>query len=218
MDSQQNNKTETSAAIAACAAGSRHATPRQSNSLASGNRSRRSSDMNVDSDTQMSERQEGRPSSVSSISAASREAELDENIERELSDDALPADTRSVMSDSESDLLLDQEMGPLDEEHRRRQFYRDLMVLKDDLYKASHLAMISPDNEAYANRANVLKKHFEIIKSNYNVLFADLLKKAVPPPSLTTGQALIVPTDTPLLQWKKGEIVDNSGMLLSDVA
>ncbi|KAI8635750.1 hypothetical protein BD408DRAFT_464755 [Parasitella parasitica] len=167
MNPQQNNKTETYAAIAARATGSRQATPRRSNSLASGNRSCRSSDMNVDSDTQMSDRQEDRTSSVSSNIAALREAELDENIERELSDDAIPVDTRSVMSDSvESDLLLHQEMSPLDEEHRRRQFYHDLMVLKDDLYRASHLAMMNPDNEAYANRAKALEKHFEIIKSN----------------------------------------------------
>ncbi|KAI8640517.1 hypothetical protein BD408DRAFT_434158 [Parasitella parasitica] len=75
MNSQQNNKTETYATIAARA------------------RSRRSSDMNVDSDTQMPERQEGHPSSVSSNIAALHEAELDENIERELSDGAIPLDT-----------------------------------------------------------------------------------------------------------------------------
>ncbi|KAI8640518.1 hypothetical protein BD408DRAFT_434159 [Parasitella parasitica] len=84
--------TETYATIAARTVGSFQAAPRRSNSLASCKRSRRSSDMNVDSDTQMPERQEGHPSSVWSNIAALHEAELDENIERELSDGAIPVD------------------------------------------------------------------------------------------------------------------------------
>ncbi|KAI8638252.1 hypothetical protein BD408DRAFT_436267 [Parasitella parasitica] len=194
MNSQQNNKTETYAAIAARAVGSRQATSRRSNSLASGKRSRCSSDVNVDSDNQMSERQEGRPSSVPSNIAALREAEFDENIERELSDEAIPVYTRSVMSDSvEWDLLLHQEMSPLDEEHRRRQFYHALM--KGEIVDSSSKRVFTTMDKCLFRFRDVFERCGLDIDSNWQ----GIIKPQMPANMATWTRALI--KESPKMNW-----------------